>query len=105
MATSYYTTSGILGVRLGGVDSSASPQFAPLTAVDVYAANTSAGGIRKALYVKVANIVSASTSTVLALGGIAGTVSLSAGGLIALNETNAAAGDWIWARTSASGIA
>lgn len=104
MANAYYTTSPILGVKLSGVDTSASPQFAPLTVVDIYAVSLSAGGFKRAIYVKAGQIISASTSTTIAFGGTDGTVSVSAGGMIALNGTNCAAGDWFWARTSANGV-
>jgi hypothetical protein len=104
MANSYYTTSGILGVKLGGVDTSSSPQFGPLTVVDIYAVSLSNGGFKRAIYVKAGQIVSASTSTTVAFAGTDGTVSISAGGMIALNQVNAAAGDWFWCRTSANAV-
>ena len=105
MANAYYTTSPILGVDLGGVDTSASPKFGPLTVVDIYAVSLSNGGFRRAIYVKAGQIVSASTSTNVQFSGTDGTVSVSAGGMIALNEVNAALGDWFWCRTSSNAVA
>ena len=105
MANAYYTTSGLIGVNLSGVDTSASPKFGPLTVVDIYATSLSAGGFRKAVYVKTIGILSASVSTAVQFAGTDGSVSTTAaGGMIALNTVNAAAGDWIWCRTSANGV-
>lgn len=105
MANAYYTTSGLVGVNLSGVDTSASPKFGPLTVVDIYAASLSAGGFKRAIYVKTISGLSASVSTAIQFAGTDGSVSTTAaGGMIALNTVNAAAGDWIWCRTSANSV-
>lgn len=92
----------LIGINLIGVDSSAEPQFGALTRVRIYDASTT-NGSRDAIYVKCGQQVTVSSA--LALGGVDGTVSVSAGGLVSLNAVTAAAGSWIWARTSTTGLA
>ena len=97
-----FTQGNLVGVNLTAVDTSAEPQFGALTRVQIYDASTTSGS-RDAIYVKAGQQVTVSSA--LALGGVDGTVSVSAGGLVSLNAVTAAAGDWIWARTSTTGIA
>lgn len=92
-----FSTGNLVGVNLTGVDTSAAPQFAPLTRVDVYDSSTTAGA-RTAIYVKAGSILTVSAALAVNADG---TVSASAGGLIGMNAVTTVAGDWIWARTSA----
>jgi hypothetical protein len=96
-----FTSDALIGVNLTGVDSSASPQFGPLTRVKVYD-TTITGGVREAIYVKTDQVVTVSSNLILLAGAL---VSVTAGGLVGMNATTTVKGDWIWARTSSPGIA
>jgi hypothetical protein len=98
-----FTSDALIGVNLTGVDTSAEPKFAALTRVKVYDSTTTTGG-REAIYVKTGQVVTVSSNLALVANG-SGLVSVSAGGLVGMNAVTTVAGDWIWARTSAPGIA